>query len=112
MINNRPKYLKNLRFYQQIPDEFRLDAELFPNLLSDDLFFLDKSCQPYTEELDKIYEKHSNYNSKVADFYNSQGITFQMVNVVANIYDFKFEDGLATGVPYALSIVSPGKRGK
>lgn len=111
MIDNRPEYLNRLKYYQKIPTEFKIDLNKFPSLLSTDIDFLNKSCQPLTNRIDKFYEDNYNYNKMLTEFYNSKSVKFQMINIVASIYDFKKVNGIQTAIPYALSITSVMKRG-
>ncbi len=112
MIDNRPKYLFDLEYYKKIPGEFSLDLSLFPNLLSADISFLDKSCQPYTNKVEDIYRCNFDYHEALLEFYNAKSIQFEMVHIVANVYDFKWVDDTYVAVPYSLSIVGSLKRGK
>ena len=112
MIDNRPKYLFDLEYYQNLPQEFTIDKRLLPNLLSIDIDFLNKSCQPITNEIDLIHSSNFDCTKELTEFYNSNSVQFEMVNIVANIYDFKLIDNINVAIPYSLSILAGMKRGK
>ncbi len=112
MINNRPKFLSNFKYFKSIPTEFQIDFGLLPSLLNADLMFLNKSCHPYTVEIDKIISSNFDYENKLKSFYNRNDVKFQMINIVANIYSFIEVDQVNTAVPYSITLMPAIKRGK
>lgn len=113
MINNRPKFLETIPFYNHLPRaSFVYDSSVLPVALNFDIFDL-CGLAPTTIDIsnlcpDGIWIQPS---EKIIDYYCSNNITFQMINVVANVYDLKLEGNLLTGKPYSISLVPTSANG-
>ncbi len=113
MINNRPKVLESIPFYNHLPRaEFAVDFSTLPSALKFDIFDL-CGLSPVTIDVsnlcpDGIWIQPSEV---VIDYYCSKNIKFQMILVVANVYGLKFEGDILTGKPYNISLVPTSANG-
>lgn len=114
MINNRPKLLEDIPYYRHLPRApFRYDPSALPSVLNFDIY---DTCGllPITKEASDHYGEFLTVQppEEVVNYYYEKNINFQMVSIVANFYDLKFENGVITGKPYSVSLVPATKRGK
>lgn len=113
MINNRPKILETIPFYNHLPRAtFAVDTSGLSPALNFDIYDLCGLC-PITLDVsnlcpDGIWIQPS---EAVINYYDSNNIKFQMVLVVANVYDLKFEGDVLTGKPYSISLFPTSENG-
>jgi len=114
-IENRPKELFELPYYQELPElPVRIDiAGSIGKFLESDLFDLD-GVQPLESRHMKANDRllHVNPSEKSIEMYKKEGVNFQLVFVVINAYGFEEVDGILVGKPYNISLQPASKRGE
>lgn len=114
-IENRPEELFDLPYYKDLPAlPIKIDMTgTIGKFLELDLFNL-KGTQPLELRHSTINEHlfHINPSRKSIELYKKEDVTFQLIHVVVNAYDFKEEDGVLTCKPYNISLQPASKRGE
>lgn len=114
-IVNRPKELFDIPYYFDIPEKpIKIDlAGSIGEFMSYDLFSLD-GVQPlelrHMKKNGGIIE--STPSKASMDIYKKEGVKFQIVFVVINVYGLKEVDGVLVGKPYNISLMPASKRGE
>lgn len=126
MIENRPKYLEDISFYQNIPAgvDIGIDFSSLPPLFNLDLHQLN-GLQPLTSSMfDYIRQPNVNGEKQIStvtvnpsekeiEYYKANEMTeWQLVSIVINLYDFKKEGKTLIGKPYSVSLFPGSKRGE
>lgn len=114
-IENRPKELSELPFYQELPNmPVRIDLDgAIGEFLNYDIFQLD-GVQP-------LEKRHMEVNKGVIgmnaskdsiDIYKKEKVNFQLIYIVVNAYGFREINGELVGKPYCISLIPASKRGE
>lgn len=114
-IENRPRELRELPFYNELPQaNISLDVSgSTGEFLSLDVLSLD-GVQPI-ERRHMVASGgivHTNPSSAAIAIYRNERVQFQLVHVVVNCYAFAESDGGLVGRPYNISLQPAGKRGR
>jgi Protein of unknown function (DUF559) len=124
MIENRPKYLEDIPFYKEVPARHNIDIDFktLPPLFNLDLHQLN-GLLPLTKSRFDFLGKNGvvdgqessvvtvNPTDKEIEYFKTNNINeFQLINVVFSLFNFKKENDVLTGMPYAVSLVPGSKR--
>lgn len=115
MIVNRPVELEKIPYYNFLPNKpIAFDHSSLPEILRFDLFEL-SGLLPITLDISNlcpegIITEHP--SEAVIDYYKKHNINFQMIFVVANIYDIRDADEIITAKPYSICLVPASYRGQ
>lgn len=115
LITNRPEKLDNLEFYNKLPLlplHIDLDSSIH-DFLKFDIWGLD-GLQPIEK---KYLSKTSRFfgvnpSEELIDTYEKEGINFQLIHIIVNMYGFEEKDGVIIGKPYSISLKPMEKRGE
>lgn len=115
LIKDRPIALEKIPFYNEMPPKpltFDIGSTIH-KFLKIDLDDLD-GLQPI--EGRRIDDKSPvfgvNPSEELLATYERDGVEFQMINVIANIYGVREENGVLVGKPYSISLKPMEKRGR
>jgi hypothetical protein len=114
MIENRPAELNSLPYYQflpslptstelvQLPEALRLDLMQMCGIL------------PITRQVSEACPNglHDEPRSEEIAYYMKQKIEFQLIFVVANLFNYRLQDGTLCAYPYSISLIPASKRNK
>lgn len=115
MIVNRPVELEKIPYYNFLPNKpIAFDYSGLPEILRVDLFEL-SGLLPITLDIsdlcpEGIITEHP--SEAVIDYYKKHNINFQMIFVVANIYDIRDVGEIITAKPYSICLVPASYRGQ
>jgi len=113
MILNRPADLLTNKFYRNLPRlPLGIDQSQLPELLRFDLFDL-VGLLPITTEVSAAAGGFLDVtpSQDVIRYYEEQRISFAMISIVANCYDFQVVDDVVMGRPYSITLFPASKRG-
>jgi hypothetical protein len=115
LIFDRPQSLEKIKFYSTLPlSGFYLDlASSIDNFLLEDIKFLN-GIQPIEGRyVDKVGSLLTVQPSDILlKLYEKNNITFQLINVVINLFAFAKGNDIVSGKPYSITLVPCSKRNK
>ncbi len=113
-IGKRPKALEDITHYKFFPEKpLSIDFEALPDLLRLNLMALE-GIKPITTCVNHLAPEgfSCNPNQQEIDFYREHNAIFQIVHVVANVYDIQDCGDRLLAKPYAINLIPAVKRGK
>lgn len=115
MIVNRPVELEKVPYYNFLPNKpIAFDYSSLPEVLRFDLFEL-SGLLPITLDISNLCPEGiitEQPSEAVIDYYKKHNINFQMIFVVANIYDIRDAGEIITAKPYSICLVPAFYRGQ
>lgn len=114
MIDNRPDILEKIENYRYVPrSQLEIDYSAMHQFLMMDILGL-FSLLPIEEELSKISDHIIPHQptDEIIRYFEDKKAQFQMVMIVANIFDIKKNNGHYSGKPYSISLIPSSKREK
>lgn len=112
-IGNRPEALKDIAYYKSLPEKpMGFDFDNLPELLRLNLMALE-GIKPLTICVNHLAPEgfSANPNQGEIDFYRKNHTIFQMVHVVANVFDIQDCGDHLLSKPYAINLIPAVKRG-
>lgn len=112
-IGNRPDILENIAYYKSLPEKpMGFDFDSLPELLRLNLMALE-GIKPLTTCVSHLAPEgfSVNPNQQEVDFYRSNNTIFQMVHIVANVFDIQDRGNHLLSKPYAINLIPAVKRG-
>lgn len=112
MIRSRPKFLLAQPDYNVLPAlPVGLDISSVPVLISLGMLHIG-GVQPATGAMAAAAGDFMENTPSVGELemYERNNTRFQIISVVTSVANFRMEDGVAVGVPYAISIIPATKR--
>jgi hypothetical protein len=113
-IGKRPEALEDITHYKFFPEKpLSIDFEALPDLLRLNLMALE-GIKPITTCVNHLAPEgfSCNPNQQEIAFYREHNAIFQIVHVVANVYDIQDCGDHLLAKPYAVHLIPAVKRGK